>query len=205
MQREELVKAIIGPPALRVGKRLRAMLANPETQPEEIPCAHPDCFNLFVPREYYGDGKRRVKKYCSNHCAFSVLGQNTFERAGKTAGDKRRGSNPDRHISKRVNGQRIYLHRYIVLLESAHTLEDGAIVHHRDENKHHNCYGSQLCDVCASRLFLFLVSLSAGFMVCASLYILKGYGNLEVLTGDAARQHIAYHQRRMQAARRVKK
>lgn len=62
-------------------------------------------------------------------------------------------------------------------------LGEDEIVHHRDGDKHHNCYWKNMCERCRE----------------------EGQPNLEVLTADAAREHIRRHQAQMQRARRLKR
>jgi len=178
MQKEELVTAIAGPPALKVGRRLARYLAEPE--PVDKACANPDCFpGIFTPTA-------RRKDTCSDACRITVL-----QRKGAEAfANKRRGSNPNKHISKRVNGRMVLLHRYIVETERGHLSSD-EIVHHRDERKHHNCYGSQLCATCAARFILF-ISLDT-FPAVHWYLTINSFSNLEVLTDNAAAEHLARH------------
>lgn len=94
-------------------------------------------------------------------------------------GAKKRGSNPRTHIRILVNGSRVYLHRYLVQLSEGRALGPDEIVHHRDENKHHNCTPDRI--------------------TCDDPFC---FGNLEVLSGDAAAEHCRRHQISLQKARR---
>lgn len=59
--------------------------------------------------------------------------------AGKIHGDKVRGKGVSKpHIQIRVNGERVYLHRYIWEQANGRKLQDGEIVHHKDENPRNN-------------------------------------------------------------------
>jgi hypothetical protein len=193
MQREELVRLIEMPPPLRVGKRLQKLLNSPLI--EEKPCANPDCFNFFTPTP-----KRKL--YCSLNCVWTVGRSKGYRKAGQANSEKRRGCNPDRYIQIRVNGARIYLHRYIIMCERCEYLDASDIVHHKDRVKHHNCYGSQLCEECTTRFFCFLAAINSAWL--PTELIRGGFSNLEVLTGDAAREHIHIHQQELRRARRVK-
>jgi hypothetical protein len=179
MQRRELIAKIQEPPPLRVGKRLQAILDAPEySEPGEMPCASPDCFNFFVPTA-------RRRRYCSSVCAGRAVYQANAKRAGKVAGDKRRGSNPNRHIQVRIDGKLVYLHRHIVERCLGVKLAPDEIVHHRDNDKHHNHYWKN----------------AAGCERCEA----EGQPNLELLTGDAAREHIERHRAQLVAARKQKR
>jgi hypothetical protein len=84
-----------------------------------------------------------------------------------------------------VGGRLKYLHRHVVEEQLGVKLSSDEIVHHRDLDKHHNCFWKDArgCERCRR----------------------EGEPNLEVLIGEARREHIERHQRQMQAARRKKR
>jgi hypothetical protein len=175
MQRESLITAINISPVIRVSKRLAKMLRDTET-PERF-CANPACNTSL----YNKDSRA---KYCSRSCR-SKITQNARSHARKggiIAGRNRGGKNPNRHIRIRVNGKQVYLHRYIVESQMGVKLGEDEIVHHRDGNKHHNCFWKDVND-------------------CPYEHI-DDMPNLEILTGEARIEHIRRHQEEMQRARR---
>jgi hypothetical protein len=129
-------------------------------------CAGDVCFNELTERQ-----KRNGNKFCSKQCA----GRNQFQKNAKQAGDalgnKRRGKNPNIHIQVRVDGQKKYLHRVIVERQLGVKLDSHEVVHHKDHDKHHNCFwkDANACERCRER----------------------GEPNLEVLTGQDA--HMKLH------------
>jgi hypothetical protein len=143
-------------------------------------CASPLCFNFFllVPK--------RRESFCCAYCQKCVARYKMVKAGGRASADKTRGSNPDRHISIRLpDGSRMLLHRYIYQEYVLRPTEGRdllpypeEIVHHVDEDKHHNCV--------------------PGYILCGNMFCT---GNLELLTGDAARLHIELHQSKMQAGR----
>lgn len=170
-----------------------------------ILCANIFCFNEFESKLVYrkSEGKRRPKIYCSRGCAGRAYNNlEKSKRASRIAADLRRGSNPNDHIRIRIDGQRWMLHRRIVYEERGQLARD-SVVHHRDENKHHNCYGSRLCESCAEKNLVFIAFIEADLFwpILTSIWL----NNLEILTDDAAREHIKYHQQKMQSRRRAKR
>ena len=70
--------------------------------------------------------KKRQKLVCSKQC----LGQHLSA--------KHRGKGKSPYIQIRVNGGRIYLHRWIWEMANGRKLEDGELVHHINEDKRDN-------------------------------------------------------------------
>lgn len=131
--------------------------------PELRTCAIESCRAPF-----YTSRRTPDKRYCSPRCA----GLAVAPIGSKRASDNRRGCNPDRHIEVRHNGKREKLHRVIMAEYIGRPLlpYPEEIVHHRDRDKHHNCVpGKIMC----------------GALLCE--------GNLELLSGDAAAEHMRIH------------
>lgn len=122
------------------------------------------------------------KRYCSKACSGRARFQANAKAAGAKAGDARRGSNPSQHIRIRLaNGKRMYLHRHVVESQIGAKLGEREVVHHKDRDKHHNCFWKNPCVRCTER----------------------GEPNLEVLVGQEA--HAKMHAEELQQARRRKK
>lgn len=161
-------------------------LPPPRLAGELVPCAEESCFNFFAPALVrQKDGSSTPKSFCSRACAGRATRRRVNAELGRRAGDKRRGSNPNRHIQIRVGGRLKYLHRHTVETQMGVKLAHDEIVHHRDLDKHHNCFwkDARSCERCRR----------------------EGEPNLEVLTGEARREHIERHQRQMQTARRKRR
>jgi hypothetical protein len=174
LQTEQLIAHINGKPPIRASARLLRMLAEPDTTPERVECRAVDCSVTFPPNKRKRKGVLRVQEYCSKGCAGRETRRRVNTELGKRSGDKRRGKNPDAYIKVRVNGKLELLHRHIVRTHARALGGDlpwDAVVHHIDEDKQHNCWFLNMCARCEE----------------------KGYPNLEVLTGDAAAEHLAKH------------
>lgn len=79
----------------------------------------------------YPSGGRRTRnkyKYCSRECSY------LFRRGKHKTDHSKQAKN---HTRIRVNGKRVYLHRYLVN-KHIRLLLEGEIVHHKDDNKFNN-------------------------------------------------------------------
>jgi hypothetical protein len=133
--------------------------------PELRACAYAPCGASFIVTIR---DKRVDRRFCTSSCA----GKANLLVASQVSADKRRGSNPDRHIEYRRGDERGLLHRKIMAEYLGRELlpYPEEIVHHIDRNRHHNCV--------------------PGRIECGSLFC---EGNLQLLTGDAAAEHIRLH------------
>lgn len=94
-----------------------------------------------------------------------------YEAGAKAVGDKLRGTGKG-YVHKNVNGRQKLLHRLIYEEYVGRELlpYPEEIVHHKDRDKKHNCV--------------------PGKILCGRLFC---EGNLELLSGEAAKEHIRIH------------
>lgn len=114
------------PPPIGITRRVKTR--------ELKPCKNPSCSNY-----HYN------KSCCSRDCQRMVV--------SKLMSDKKRGSNPKTHIRILIDGKRRQLSHVMIERAIGRPLNPFEVVHHFDDNKHHNCTWIEHCG-CGGNLVL---------------------------------------------------